>query len=118
MKVQTRVIGQITVAELVGEIDTVDTEGFSGAMEEIIAAHPEALVLDFSQVNYIASMGLSMLLHVARDLRARKCQMVIAGVKPVVRTVLDVVQMGSIIPIETTVAQAVERLEKRLAAHA
>ena len=110
MKVSTQQIGNITVAQLIGEIDTEDSDGLGESLATIVAAQPENLVLDFAGVSYIASMGLSLLLKAAQDLRKTKGKMVIASVTPAVKTVLDTVHLGAAIPIEPTVNAALARL--------
>lgn len=110
MKVQTTHIGNLMVAQLVGEIDTFDSEGLGVALAQVAASPPAGVVLDFSQVTYIASMGLSMLLKLAQELRKSKCKLAIAAVTPAVRTVLDTVHLGSAIPIEASVEAALGRV--------
>jgi anti-anti-sigma factor len=110
MKVQTKQIGNVVVAQLDGEIDTVDTEGLGEALAVIVAAKPEGLVLDFAAVRYIASVGLSLLLKLAQDMRKAKGKLVIAAVTPAVKTVLDTVHLGAAIPMAATVEEALQRL--------
>ena len=111
MKVHSRRIGNVVVAQLVGEIDTVDSEGLADTLAALVDAQPESLVLDFASVTYIASIGLSLLLQLARDLRKAKRTLVIAAVTPAVKTVLDTVHLGAAIPIEPTVEAALARLQ-------
>jgi anti-anti-sigma factor len=115
MKVNARQIGNVTVAQLSGEIDTMDTEGLGESLATIVAAKPERLVLDFAGVTYIASMGLSLLLKVAQDVRKARGKLVIASVTPAVKTVLDTVHLGAAIPIESTVEAALARLAGKAA---
>ena len=101
----------MVVARLVGEIDTVDSEGLGEQLAVIMNTKPANLVLDFSDVRYIASAGLSLLLKLAQDMRKAKGKLVIAAVPPAVKTVLDTVHLGAAIPIDTTVEAALGRLE-------
>jgi anti-anti-sigma factor len=118
MKVHTQRIGDVIVAQLAGEIDTMDSDGLGEALAEIVAAQPAGLVLDFAQVTYIASVGLSLLLKLAQDMRKAKGKLVIAAVTPAVKTVLDTVHLGAAIPIETTVEAALGRVGVKAAASA
>ena len=110
MKVNAHQIGNVTVAQLTGEIDTLDTEGLGDSLSVIVDAKPERLVLDFAGVTYIASMGLSLLLKLAQDVRKARGKLVIAAATPPVKTVLDTVHLGAAIPIESTVEAALARL--------
>jgi anti-sigma B factor antagonist len=115
MKVTPRQVGNTMVVELTGEIDTLDTEGMAEALAAITAARPRAVVLDFTGVTYIASMGLSLLLKLAQDVRKGGGKLVIAAVRPAVKTVLDTVHLGAAIPIESTVEAALARLAGKAA---
>jgi anti-sigma B factor antagonist len=109
MNLCTKQVGSAVVAELVGEIDTIDNEGFGNALTTILAAKPASLVLDFSGVRYIASAGISLLLQLARDLRKNGSTLVIASANPAVKTVLDTVHLGAVIPMAATVEEALGR---------
>jgi anti-sigma B factor antagonist len=112
MKVTTRNEGEVVVAVLVGEIDTVDSEGLGEALGEVMEGKTGGLVLDFSGVKYIASMGLSILLRLAQQMRKAGRPLVIAAVPAGVKTVLDTVHLGAAIPLEETVEKGVERAKK------
>ena len=115
MKITTQKIGHVVVAQLVGEIDMVDSEGLGDALAEIVAAKPQQLVLDMAGVTYVASVGLSLLLRLAQDLRKIQCPLVIAAATPAVQTVLDTVRLGAAIPIDATVEAALGRLTGKVA---
>ena len=117
MKVETTWHGTTAVARLMGSIDTVDTEGASEVLNEIVSAKPGSLVLDFAGVEYIASMGLSMLLKVAQNMRKAKSPLFIAAATPAVKNILDTVHLGAAIPMVATVEAALERLGAKAAAH-
>ena len=110
MKVHTQNHGQVIVAQLSGEIDTIDTDGLGSTLQEIVAAAPAGVVLDFGQVSYIASVGIGLLLKLAQDLRKMKCPLVIANITPQVRTVLDTVHLSSAIPMVATVDEALTKI--------
>jgi anti-sigma B factor antagonist len=118
MKVTARQIDNVTVAQLSGEIDTMDTDGLGDSLAAIVAAKPQGLVLDFAGVTYIASMGLSLLLKLAQDVRKARGKLVIAAVTPPVKTVLDAVHLGAAIPIESSVEAALARLAGKAAVSA
>ena len=110
MKVTTTRMGDVLVAHLSGEIDTMDSEGLGEALAAMSEAGTAGVVLDFAGVTYIASMGISMVLKLAQELRKAKSPVVIAGATPAVKTVLEMVHLGSVIPMEATVEAAAGRL--------
>lgn len=110
MKVTTQKQGQVIIAHLAGEIDTIDTEGLGDTLQEIVAEKPGGVVLDFAQVSYIASVGIGILIKLAQDLRKIKCPVVIANVSPAVRTVLDTVHLTGVIPVVATVEEGCKKV--------
>ena len=115
MNVSTKMIGNIAVTHLVGEIDTVDSDDFAGALSTLVAANPASIVLDFSEVTFIASIGLSLLVKLTQQMRMSRGKVMIASVSPAVLKVLETVHMQSIIPIKPSVDAALTSLGVRTA---
>jgi anti-sigma B factor antagonist len=110
MKVSISWRGRVLVAVLTGEIDTIDSEGLGEALDEVARTDATGVVLDFTGVTYIASMGIGMMLRLAKDLRVRGMRARIAGPSPAARTILDTLRIGSTIPIDATVEEAAKNL--------
>jgi anti-anti-sigma factor len=86
----TTTIGPVTVLEVTGDIDS---ETFSHLIEEAgqrIEAGQVRLVLDLSGVNYISSGGLVALQTILGRAVARGGNMVLCGITPRVRKVLEI----------------------------
>ena len=108
MKVITKNMGNAVVARLVGEIGMADSEQLRETLDAIVHENPQNLVLDFSEVSYIASVGLTLLLKLTQELRKLKGRLVIAAATPSVLGVLTAVHMGSAMPIRPTVKSALD----------
>jgi len=76
--------------------------------EAIAAGRP--LVLDFTGVDYISSMGLRVLMMVAKDMRAHGGTAVVAGLQPVVREIFEIARFQYVLPVHATVADALRAL--------
>ena len=113
MKVRTRWDKGVLVASLEGEIDTMDSEGMASAMAEISTQKPQAVVLDFGGVKYIASQGIALVIKFAQEVRRGGGQIRIAAVLPAVKTVLDMVNLKVIVPMADSVETAVGELQKQ-----
>jgi anti-anti-sigma factor len=113
MIVETNWQGDVAIAHLIGELDTTESEGVWGELRQILGEEPAACVIDMSHTNYIASLGLSILLKFAQEMRFRQIHLRLAAVQPRIRIVLDTANLGRILPIDPTVADALQAIEKR-----
>ena len=90
---------QITHLALRGRLDTAGV----GEVELRFTAHtvPRAkpLLLDMSEVTFLASLGLRMLLTVAKALDRRGVKMVLLSPQPAVRKVLSLSGFDQLIPV-------------------
>ena len=67
----------------------------------VAAAVPPAknVVVDLSRVKFIASMGIRMLVSVARSLQQRRARLVLYGPSPLVNEVFEHVSLRDLMPI-------------------
>lgn len=103
----------VVVAAPVGQIDHPNAESLNQALAPILAASTDgmrALVLDFSGVDYISSMGLRVLLMAARTLRARDARIALTAARPNVKEIFDIARFNHVLEIFPTVRTALEQL--------
>lgn len=86
-------------------VDRVETR-FSAA---VVASGRNAAV-DLSGVEFLASMGIRMLISVAKSLQAKGQRMVLFGANANVQSVLDTVAIDQIIPVFADQQQATQAL--------
>jgi anti-sigma B factor antagonist len=90
---------QITHLALRGRLDTAAV----GEIELKFTSHtvPRAkpLLLDMSEVTFVASLGLRMLLTVAKALDSRSAKMVLLNPQPAVREILSLSGLDQLMPI-------------------
>ena len=83
----------VVIAAPVGRIDHASAEDFKQKLEPLLAQCNEGsdrVVLDFSGVEYISSVGLRVLMLAAKQVKAQKGTIVIAGMQPVVKEIFDI----------------------------
>ncbi|MGN6367905.1 MAG: STAS domain-containing protein [Phycisphaerae bacterium] len=100
----------ILVVALEGEIDTLDTEGLAESLDQIGATKPPAVAIDFSRVSYIASSGIALLIHFVQGVRRNGGKLRVGGVNPRVKTVLDMVNLKTLVNFDDTVEQSIAHL--------
>ncbi len=86
-------------------IDSVETR-FTAAL----SGAGRSAAVDLSAVPFMGSLGIRMLISVARVLSRRGSKMVLFGVQPMVMDVFETVALADIIPIASTEAEAMALL--------
>jgi anti-anti-sigma factor len=64
--------GSDLVVHIAGEIDISNAREVSSALEEAVPNGTPAIVVDLSQVTYLDSAGVKLLMHLADRLRLRR----------------------------------------------
>lgn len=72
----------------------------------------KALILDFSAVTYISSVGLRVLMMAAKQVKAQQGRIVVAALATVVAEIFAVGRFNLIYPIYQTVPEAVAALTR------
>lgn len=83
--------GDCTVVALTGKLDAATTPTIQSALLDKIRSGNKYLGLDFSDVSYLASSGLRMLLVLERTTTELEGRIVLCGLSPTMRDTLDVV---------------------------
>lgn len=109
----TRRHGNVLIAGPRGRIDHASAEAFKAALAPHLDAcrpgHP--LVLDLTGVDYIASIGLRVLMLAARQAKAQGGTMVIAGLRGLVREIFEISKFTMVFTCYPGVAEALAALD-------
>ena len=93
MHVSQERYGDSLVLTPVGRIDNSTTDGLKSGLDAYVAscrAGGDRLVLDFSKVDYISSVGLRVLMLAGKRVREQGGSIVIAALQPVVREIFEI----------------------------
>src|SRR5215475_6605415 len=96
----------------------LDTPGVDSIETRFIASLvPDAnnAIIDMSQVDFISSMGIRMLVSAARSLKMRQAVLAMYGVQEQVNQVLELVAIHQMIPVCRTEAEAQAAVGLRVA---
>jgi anti-anti-sigma factor len=102
--------GRVLVGTMKGELGIRDHDAMAQAIVELVRADSSGVVLNFSEVVYLASVGIGMLLKLAKEVQAKGVAVRLAAPRPAVKMVLEMVKAESILPMDETLAEAVERV--------
>jgi anti-anti-sigma factor len=106
-------LADVVVAAPSGRIDHPNSEKLRDALAPVLAAavaDKHALVLDFSRIEYISSMGLRVLLLAAKALRAAGARIAVAALRPVVAEIFAIARFNHVVEIFPDVRTALAQL--------
>jgi len=107
MELHVDELGSGTVrVRLGGRLDTVGVDQVESRFGAVVASNGNDAVIDLSEVSFVSSMGVRMLITVARAQRARGHRMVLCAAQPAVAETLGMVALEQIIPIVADEAAA------------
>ena len=121
MELSTRRFADVVVAEPAGRIDFTNAEAFKSALWQALTQNQGEhgpVVIDFSRVDYISSVGLRVLMLAAKEMNGGRRKITIAAPSPVVREIIEISRFHLILMVFASVREALERLSPQaLAAH-
>ena len=109
MDIREEACGDALVVTASGRLDS----NSAAALEAVLPARTQAspkVVLDLSDVPYVSSAGLRVLLIGAKAARAAGHKLVLTGLSPSVREVFDISGFSTIFAIEPDVAAGLAAL--------
>ena len=102
----SRLGDRLVKVTLVGRLDASGVDRVETRfVAQIVPAGNNAIV-DLSQVDFVASLGLRMLVSAAKSLKVRQAKLALFGVQPPVLQVFEAVALDKIIPICSEEADA------------
>ena len=113
MEITHRTLGNIEIVSPKGRIDQFSAESFQSELAPYLANCSKdgtPLVLDFSDVDYISSLGLRVLMLASRQIKAQNGRIAIAALQPVVDEVFKITRFHLVFNICDSVATACESL--------
>lgn len=99
-------VGQVKVVRLDGMIDTVTAADVEAALTGLLSDGVNNMVLNFEKLTYINSIGLRVILVVAKQLKRVEGQLQICSLTDPVREVFDITGFSGILNVVETEDQA------------
>lgn len=106
MTIKEKTHGGITILDVSGRLDSATAPDAERRLAELSGNGAQQVVLVLSNVDYVSSAGLRVLLSTARRVQQGQGKLVLAAPAPQVRQILDMAGFAAIIPIFDTVHQA------------
>ncbi|HVP94336.1 MAG TPA: STAS domain-containing protein [Methanoregulaceae archaeon] len=106
----TRIVNDVTVVTLMKRFDSDTAPGVETAIKELIAKGGEKIVCDFSDVEYINSTGLRVLLSAVKAMSKSGGRFNICSLRPSVRNVFEIAGFTKIFRIFGSCEEALEEM--------
>jgi anti-sigma B factor antagonist len=102
-------VGEVAVVAAVGVVDMLTAPQLEDALRTAVANKPEGLVVDLTEVEFLASAGMGVLVaaHDAKDEGTRFC---VVADGPATSRPLKLVGIADIVPLYATLDEALAAL--------
>jgi len=102
----TEIDGAVTRVQLQGRLDAAGADRIGLRFTATLAGAGQKAVVDLGGVDYIASLGIRMLISAARTLASKGGALALYGAGEMVQGVFDDAALDQLIPIVATEAEA------------
>jgi anti-anti-sigma factor len=96
---------------LVGRLDTAGVSQIEARFSAGIVPSGQSAILDLTEVEFLASLGVRMLISTARALSAKGGRLVMYGANPAVADTIDAMGFGEIVPLTDSEPEAIAFLQ-------
>src|SRR5215831_14809555 len=107
MEMQHDDLGDVKRVVLVGRLDTKGVGIVETSFGAAIVPNGKNTIVDISQVTFLASMGIRMLISTTRALSRKGGRIALYGATPAVREVIDTAALTDIIPLADSEDEAI-----------
>ena len=105
MQISTRTTNDIHIVAVTGSLDSTTSPEAQKSLDAVVAG-ARKVALDFSQLDYISSAGLRILLGAAKQLRGKGGTLAMFGLNQSVREVFEISGFSSILSVYQSEAEA------------
>ena len=106
MQMEHSDVGDVRKVVLVGRLDTAGVDTVETRFGAAIVPAGKNTVVDLTQVTFLASMGIRMLIATTRALSRKGSKLVMYGPVPGVMDVIETTALTDIIPVAATESEA------------
>ena len=107
MEMQHGDIGDVRKVTLNGRLDTAGVDMIETRFGAVIVPAAKNTVVDISEVSFLASMGIRMLIATTRSLSRKGGKLALYNATPAVREVIETTALTDIIPLANSESEAV-----------
>ena len=102
--------GANTIITIKGRLDAATAPVAEGEINKMLEGEENRLLFDLSDLEYLSSGGLRVVLSAAKEIRRRDGKVALAALKQYVYEIFEVSGFTSMIPIKDTVEEGLKDL--------
>jgi anti-anti-sigma factor len=110
MKLEIQTIDDVVIMRPVGRLDSTSSPELEKVLTDSLAAGTKRLVFDFSDLDYISSAGLRVVLLAGKRLRPPQGKMVLVGMREVVQEVFSMSGFLTLFAVADTVEAGIGKV--------
>lgn len=110
--VTTDTIGKGALLRFKGELDASSSVYADNALEEAIASSSGFVLIECSELTYISSAGLGVLLAAFQACNLKEMELVMVNMQPKIRNVFEILGLDRLIKSASTVEDARQMIAK------
>ena len=99
--------GNVRKVAFVGRLDTQGVDAIENQFTASVVPAQQPTIVDLSNVDFVASMGIRMFIAVGRSLSSKQVGMALYAPQDLVAEVFDNVSMSDIMPICSSESEAI-----------
>ncbi|MCV7227910.1 STAS domain-containing protein [Mycolicibacterium komossense] len=101
--------GSTAVLAVIGTVDMLTMPKLQAAIESALAAHPSALIVDLTEVDFLASHGMRVLID-AHDGKSPETEFLVVAEGPITARPMILIGLTELISVYPTLNEALLRL--------
>ncbi|MEI6363632.1 MAG: STAS domain-containing protein [Actinomycetes bacterium] len=105
--ISSRMSGDRTIVAVTGELDSHSAPALQAELDPITAVHGASLVIDLTEVDFIDSSALGVLVATLKHVREVNGRLDVVVSKPRVLKVFKLTGLDAVIPLHATLDEAV-----------
>lgn len=112
MNIEVKQLGNIKVLNCGGSLDADTVAGFKKVAYDLVNQGSTRFVIDCSNLNFIDSMGLGVLISLLRRVRQREGDVKIASLSDEVKTIFEITRLHRLFDVCADSDSAVKRFDE------
>ncbi len=117
MKLTETKQSDIVIFRIQGRLDSNTSTAFEDKIFSAIKAGAKKVLLDFSDLEYISSAGLRIILKATKDLKRTEGHLVLCAMQDYVKEVFEISGFDTFLPIMPSVGEGIQAFESFIASH-
>ena len=110
MEIQNRVENDVLIIAIDGRMDASNAALAEEEITKVLEGEQNRLLFDLSELEYLSSGGLRVILGAAKEIRRRDGKVALAALKEYVYEIFEVSGFTAMIPIKDTVEEGLREV--------